>query len=113
MVALILGLVVIAISVWNAQKNNVSFDLFDLIIENGRVSKTAVAFMLVLLVTTWIMIVLVYRNGMTEGYLGIYGSMWVAPLVARVVFGKSEMPSTSTFKSTTETRVVEPTKDSA
>lgn len=113
MVALILGLVVIGISFWHAQRSKISFDLFDLIMENGRVSKTAVAFMLVLCVTTWIMVVLVYKNGMTEGYLAIYSGMWVTPLVARVVFGKTEAPATSTFTTTTETRVVEPVKETS
>lgn len=108
MVALILGLAVIAISIWNAQRNKIHFDLFDLVMENGKVSKTAVAFMLVLAVTTWVVVVLVYKDKMTEGYLGLYGAMWVTPLVARVVFSKPDAPSVSTFTTTTESRVVEP-----
>lgn len=86
--------VVVLVSLLVAHKMpSVSFDLFDLLRENGRVSKISVAFMLVLGVTTWLIIHLTLHDKMTEGYLTSYGMMWVAPLVARVVFQKTEMPT--------------------
>lgn len=99
--ALLLGLAVIALSFWHAQRKKVGFDFFDLVIENGKVSKTSVAFMLVLFVTSWMMLVFTYKGTMTEGYFGLYLGAWVAPLVARVVFNK-DAPQTS-YTSTTET----------
>jgi hypothetical protein len=92
-----LGLLV-AVSLWRAHRSaSYTFDLLDLIMENGRVSKIAVAFMLVLGVTSWVIINLMVKDKMTEGYLGTYGTMWVMPLVAKVVFGKTDAPSGTTI----------------
>ena len=85
---------IIAFSFWRMHKNpNVNFSLFDLVMENGRASKVGVAFMVTLGVTTWVIVDLTIKGKMSEGFLGIYGSMWVTPLVARVIFGKSEPPA--------------------
>lgn len=64
------------------------FDLTDLLMENGRLSKIALGFFVVLALTSWIMIDLQIGGKMTEGYLGLYGGLWVTPLVAKVVWGK-------------------------
>ena len=72
-------------NVYRAQRNTaLSFDLFDLILENGRVSKASVAFMVTLAATTWVMIRLTMDGKLTELYFGAYGTMWVAPIVARL-----------------------------
>jgi hypothetical protein len=82
-------------TIYKAQKDETfAFNLFDLLMENGRVSKIAVAFMLTLIFTTWLMLDLQLTGKMTEGYLTTYGAMWVAPLVARVIFGKTVAPET-------------------
>lgn len=82
--------ILIALSFWHAQRRkDFDFNAFDLIMENGKVSKIGVAFMMVLGVTTWLIIDLQITGKLTEGYLGIYGTMWVTPLVARVVFNKT------------------------
>lgn len=102
-------LLVVGVSFWLAQRRHPHFDMFDLIMENGRVSRIAVAFMLVLLVTTGVIINMALENTLTEGFFGLYIGAWVAPLVARVVFNRQEPPSTTTFTSTTEkTTVVAP-----
>jgi hypothetical protein len=100
----------IVISFWRAHRNQAfTFDAFDLVMENGKVSKIAVAFMLVLGVTTWVIIDQQIAGKLTEGMFGLYGGMWVMPLVAKVVFAKTEMPSTTTVASmTTTTTVQEP-----
>lgn len=101
---LLIILAIIAISFWRAQKSPLlAFDAFDLIMENGRVSKIAIAFLLVLLVTTWVIVDLQLKGNLTEGYFMAYGGMWVMPLVAKVVFNKTEMPMNSTTTSLTET----------
>lgn len=104
--AVLLGLAVLTIlvSFWRAQRHpELAFDAFDLIMENGRVSKIAIAFMIVLVVTTWVIVDLQLKNNLTEGYFLAYGGMWVMPLVAKVVFNKTEMPMNSTTTSLTET----------
>lgn len=75
---------VVAVSLWRFQKGDNHFDLLDLLMENGRVSRLAAAFSIALVVTSWIMLKLAVDGKMTEGYLGIYGSTWVAPIISRM-----------------------------
>lgn len=107
----VLGLAALAVllSIWRAHRDALlQFNAFDLIMENGRVSKIALAFMLVLGVTTWAFVYLTIQGKMTEGLFLAYGAMWVAPLVAKVVFNKTDMPgttsSTTLVQQTTEVK---------
>lgn len=93
-VLLAAGLLAAVLSMWRAHRDAlVEFNAFDLLMENGRVSKIAVAYMLVLGVTTWTIVLLTIRDKLTEGYFLAYGGMWVGPLVAKVVFNKSDPPT--------------------
>lgn len=106
-IGLAVVLAIAILSFWRAQKSETfQFDAFDLIMENGRVSRIAVAYMLVLAVTTWVIIDLQLKAALTEGYFTTYGAMWVIPLVAKVVFNKNELPANSTFTSVTKTETV-------
>lgn len=92
---------------WRAHRDALAqFNAFDLIMENGRVSRIAVCFMVAFAVTTWIVVYLTVRDKMTEGLFLAYGGMWVAPLVAKLVFNKNDMlgvvTSTTTVQQTTE-----------
>ena len=92
------------VSFWRAHRNTlVQFNALDLIMESGKVSKIALAFMVAFSVTTWVFVYLTLRDKMTEGLFLAYGGMWVAPLVAKVVFNKPDMPGTTI---TTETSMV-------
>ena len=87
----------VVLSFWRAhRKPGFDFNAFDLIMENGKVSKIAFTFMAAFAVTSWILIDLQMKGKMTEGYLTTYGAMWVAALVARVVFNKTDPPETGT-----------------
>jgi hypothetical protein len=104
------GLVVV-VTFWRCHRDALlQFNALDLIMENGKVSKIALAFMVVLGVTTWIVAYLTLRDKMTEGYFTSYGLMWVAPLVAKVVFNKTDLPGTTstTLMSQTTTEVTKP-----
>ena len=93
-VILALALVAAAVSLWRAHKlPDVQFNLLDLLMENGRVSKIAVAFMLVLGVSTWVIVDQQVTGKLTEGMFGLWLTAWVTPLVAKVVFNKTEMPT--------------------
>jgi hypothetical protein len=93
-IVLALAAVVIGISFYHAhRKPDFNFNAFDLIMTDGSIDRVALAFMLVLAVTTWIMLDLQIKGKMTEGYLTSYGAMWVVPLVAKVVFNKTELPT--------------------
>lgn len=98
-IVLALMVILIAISLWHAHKRkDLEFSLFDLIMEGGRVSKIAFAFMTVLAMTTWVIIHLTVSGRLTEGYLGLYLTAWVTPLIARVVFNKQDAPIPSSGK---------------
>lgn len=77
-------------SLYKVQKDpTVSFNMLDLLIENGRVSKVSCTFMGSFLLTCWIMLDLQFNGKMSENYLTIFGGLWVAPLITRVIFNKS------------------------
>ena len=78
-VALLIGL-----SLWRSQRADNSFDLLDLLMENGRVSRLAAAFAVSLVVTSWLMLKLCVDSEMTEGYLAIYGGLWVTPILTKM-----------------------------
>lgn len=103
--ALAVGLLIICWSFYRAQKDpHFQFDVFDLVMENGRVSKIAVAFMITLAATTWILLRLTVDGKLTEGYFTAYGALWVAPLVAKLF---STPPNTSSITSTSTTTIAE------
>lgn len=80
------GVIIMAFSFWATHKNKSNeFNAFDLIMHEGRVDKIAVSYMLVLILSSWIMVDLQVNAKMTEGYLGIYVGAWIVPLVSKVV----------------------------
>lgn len=88
-VVLALGVIAMIASVWRAHRTpNFAFNAFDLITHDGRVDKIAVSYMLVLILSSWIMMDLQVNGKMTEGYFGIYIGAWIVPLVSKVVVGK-------------------------
>lgn len=107
-VLLLAGFAVLALSFWSAHRKPGAFNAFDLVMEDGKVSRIAVAFMLVLAVTTWVIVDMQMKGKLTEGYFTMYGTMWVLPLVAKVVFQKNDMPGV-TLESKTTTTVSEST----
>lgn len=98
----------VAVSFYRLQKDKTNdFNLFDLLMEGGRVSRIAVAFMVTLIVTSWIMLKLAIDQKMTEGYLVSYGAMWVAPIIARM-FATNTVSYSSSTTTTTEQAMVKP-----
>jgi hypothetical protein len=98
---------------WKAHKAAGSFNVFDIVIVDGKFDRVAFAYILVLFVTTWIMINLEITRRMSEGYVGLYCTAWVGPLVAKMVFGKNEVSSASVTQQTetkSTTTITEPTK---
>lgn len=88
------------------QDRNVDFDLRDLLMENGRVSKAAAVMMGSFAATTWFFIYYALNGKMTEGYFGLYIGAWIAPVVARLV--SNGATNGGSVKVTTETTVTPP-----
>jgi hypothetical protein len=73
-------------SIYRLHRNpDIDFNILDLVMENGRVSKVSCLVMGAFTLHSWIMIDLQATAKMTEGYLTIYGATWVAPLITRLV----------------------------
>lgn len=70
---------------YKAQKNpNFQFDIFDLVMHEGKLSKTSVAFMVTLIVTSWVLIRATLDGKLTDTFFIAYGTMWVAPLLTKM-----------------------------
>lgn len=84
--------------------DDINFDLRDLLMENGRVSKAACVMMGSFAATTWFFVYYALNGRMTEGYFGLYIGAWIAPVVARLFKNESaDAPGKVTSKTTTET----------
>jgi hypothetical protein len=109
LVVLCSALLFIVLSFWKAHRTpGFNFNAFDLVMEGGKVDTEKTAFMIVLAMTTWLMIDIELKGKMTEGYLIIYGGLWVGPLVAKVIF-KAKVPPTGTTV-TSMTKTIESTE---
>lgn len=112
----VLGIFMLLItwSFYLAQKDpNISFNLFDLIMENGRVSRIGFAFIVALLVTSWVLIRVARDGKMTDLLYAAYGAMWVAPIVAKLFSPAPPAGTTTTVEAgptKTTVQVVDPPK---
>lgn len=102
-----LAAVAAALLIWRSlhvmhKAKDIDFDLRDLLMENGKVSKAACVMMGAFAATTWQFIYYTLNGKMTEGYLGIYVAAWIAPVVARLVSNNGASQQT-TVTATTET----------
>ena len=83
--AILIVALVIAWSFYRAHRNaTYALDLFDLVMENGRLSRLACVFMGSFAVSSWIMIRTTIDGKMTEGLFLAYGGVWVAPVIAKL-----------------------------
>jgi len=91
-------LLVILISLLRRNRcRNSPIKLEDLLIgDDGRLSKAAAVMMGAFAMTTWLIVYLTVTGKITEGYFTAYLGAWVAPTVARVIFGKSSAAPTTT-----------------
>jgi hypothetical protein len=113
----ILGIFMLLItwSCYLAQKDpNISFNLFDLIMENGRVSRIGFGFVVALLVTSWVLVRVARDGKMSLDMLfAAYGTMWVAPIVAKLFSPAQPAGTTTTVEAgatKTTVQVVDPPK---
>lgn len=98
---LALGAALVVISFWRAHlKPDFNFDMFDLIMENGRVSRLALWYNLAGASSTWVVVDSQIKGALTEGLFGLWLAAWVGPIIARLVFNKTEMPTPGTIITT-------------
>lgn len=101
-VLLILGLV-LAWSFYRAHLDQSSvINLFDLVMDGGRLSKMSCVFMGAFATLAWTMIRLTLDGKMTEGYFTSFGGLCFAPLIAKL-FSPAPAPGTTTITDTSKT----------
>ena len=100
-------ILLVVLSLYRLHKNpTVNFDVFDLLMENGKVSRIACITM-----GTWVALVSVsfgtYLDGkMTEGLYTAFGGLCFAPMIARMFSN----PGMGSINSSTTVSTVEITK---
>lgn len=83
--ALLIVALCIAWSFYRAHRStDFAFNVFDLLMENNRVSRLACVFLGSFLVSSWIMVRLTLDGKMNELIFAGYGAMWVAPIIAKL-----------------------------
>ena len=106
--ALLIVALCIAWSFYRAHRSDSAafnnFNLLDLLLENGRVSRLAVVFLGSFLVSSWIMVRMTIDGKMSELIFAGYGAMWVSPIIAKL-FSPAPLASTSTQTISTQTVV--------
>lgn len=83
---------------------DVDFNMLDLLMSNGRVSKISCLVMGAFGVTSWLMLELTVHNKMTEGYFGLYCTAWVAPLITQLMNAGPSTTTTISASSVTTTK---------
>jgi hypothetical protein len=81
-----IGGMVIAWSLYRAHRNPEykNFNFFDLLIDNGRLSRIAVVFMGTWVVTSAVIWKLMIDGKMNEGYFTAYCAAWITPIIAKL-----------------------------
>lgn len=108
------AIILIAISLWKTHRDPASsINVFDLVLENGKLGRLACAFWAAFGVLTWIMIKVTQAGDMEMGYVMAYGGAFVAPIIAKM-FSLPAPPTpagtTTTLVTTTTEPVAEPPK---
>jgi hypothetical protein len=82
-VALVVILIVL-VSFWkmHVTKGN-DFNVFDLIMEGGRISRIGTTFLAAFFVCSWVIVRLTLDGKMTDAYLLWYGGVFVAPILVK------------------------------
>jgi len=96
MLALIVSVFTLILYRFQKDKNRPDFDLTMLVMHNGKVDKFAFCFMASFVMMTWMIVYMVLHKTITEGYIGIYVAAWVAPLTAKIIWGKQTPPLPTT-----------------
>lgn len=84
------ALIALVISLWlyRAHINqSVDIDLYDLLKENGKLSKISVAFLVTLFTSSWYVVHEATEGTLSDVAFGSYLAAWVAPIVAHVLKG--------------------------
>lgn len=101
---------VVVFSLWKTSRDESnSINIFDLVLENGKLSRLACAFWAAFGVLTWIMIKITQAGEMEVGYVMAYGGAFVAPIIAKMF----SLPPPAGTTTTLTSQVIETKGDEA
>lgn len=85
----IILILVVLLVLYQAHKNTKlpAFNVFDMLMENGKVSKLAFVFIGSWIATTYVFVGAYLSGKMTETWYAAYGAMWVAPIIMKLFSG--------------------------
>src|ERR1017187_998851 len=108
----VLGIILMLLlwSFYEAQRDPANkFNLWDLIMENGRVSRIGFAYLVGLLVTSWVLIRMAQNEQRSlDVVFSAYLAAWVAPIVAKLFSPPQATTSTQTSTSTVTVAPIPP-----
>jgi len=82
--ALLIVALMVAWSIYRANRDpGNTFNFLDLLMENGRVSKTACVFLGSFMVMSWALIRATLDGKLDSTLFAAYGAVWVAPIIGR------------------------------
>ena len=101
-IAGIIFLILLVFSFWRMQRDPTNnFNLFDMVMDGGRLSRLACVFIGAFAVCSWVIVRLAIDGKMTEGYMTSYGAIFVAPIIAKL-FSPPPVPGTTTTTTTAQ-----------
>jgi hypothetical protein len=84
-ILLILAAAALVIAICRANRNTTNdFQIVDVLMENGKASKWSVILFGSWMVHSWVLVSWVMNGAATLADLTVYGTTWVAPLVAKM-----------------------------
>ena len=107
-IALLVAALVL-LGAWKLHKDeSSSFNILDLVLDGGRLSRLACVFIGAFAVASWVMIRVALDGKMTDAYLLAYGAIFVAPIVAKLFSAPPPAGTTTTSISSDTTTTVAP-----
>lgn len=84
----IVALLIVALilfSFWKTHRDpSSSINIFDLVLENGKLSRLSCAFWATFGLLAWIMIKVTQAGDISVEYVGAFGALFVAPIIAKM-----------------------------
>lgn len=74
----------LVVAIWLSDRTKNEFKAYDVLMENGKASKWAVILFGSWIIHSWVLVAWTMNGAATLADLTVYGTTWVAPLIARM-----------------------------
>lgn len=91
----------VGFSLWKSHRSSdIRFNLLDLLMKDGRVSKVSVIVMTAFTLHSWAIVTWILNKTVSDQAMLTYAGIWVTPLLARLVFGSHNGDSNDLMRPT-------------